>query len=76
MEDLALDRQGYLSLSSFSGAGKVRHPWVRTSDGPGAGSEGCAQHVKKVPGKERGQLEGAEALKEGMGWMAVSEVEG
>lgn len=41
------------------------------SDGPGAGSEGFAQHVKKVLGKERGQLE---ALKEAMGWMAVSEV--
>lgn len=64
---MALDRRGDLSLSRSSGAGKVRHPWVKASDGPGAGSEGYAQHVKKVPGKEGGQLGGAEALKEGMG---------
>lgn len=66
-EDMALDGQGDLSLSNSSGAGKVRHSWVKASDGPGAGSKGCAQHVKKVPGRERGQTEGAEALKEAMG---------
>lgn len=32
-----------------------------------AAREGCAQHVKKVSGRERGQSEGAEALKEAMG---------
>lgn len=31
MEDMALDGQGDLSLSSSSGAGKVRHPWVKAS---------------------------------------------